>query len=380
MKRANGEQRPMQCDKDGVRVIMEKMIKKHRAYHLELNNLLHYRCFSALAVSFVQGLPSIDTPTMGLTEFLAEYKFSSPREDENQGSGFSPLILSAAAGHLAVVEQLLDVGADPNARTQVVINLLGSEKGATALSVAASCCPRNQVYEIVTRLLRAGADPNSPNQNGVTPLMFAVGFHNLEGVRALISCAGGLDLERGMNINNATALGIAAFMSTADIVEALIEAGANVAHIEGGGGTKLTDACSNPAVDSRLLELVHRPGTINDQMKARTTFWAAVDFWFRSLVRHRMSRAHLAMGRAHCQGSTALHMAARQGNVATTRWLLERGAQPSLLLKNRMGVSRDFAYHEHAKTHTLRQNSFHNVSTGCAPIDMAHIFGPHLQV
>ena len=52
-----------------------------------------------------------------------------------------------------------------------------------------------------------------------------------EGVKALLAQAGNrLDLELGWKVNNATAVQIAAYLSTYVIFEALVHAGANVRH------------------------------------------------------------------------------------------------------------------------------------------------------
>jgi ankyrin repeat protein len=68
---------------------------------------------------------------------------------------FTPLLLAATNGHIALVRLLLERGADPN---------IGNLDGVTAL--------HNAVYEnqldIVALLLDAGADPNIKDQIGNT--------------------------------------------------------------------------------------------------------------------------------------------------------------------------------------------------------------------
>ena len=85
---------------------------------------------------------------------------------------------------------------------------------------------------MVALLLRNGADPNCSSKAGFTPLHASAWFHSLEGIQAFLKHAKGtLRLDHGSKLNNASALGCAAYASTPEVVEALLDAGANVAHI-----------------------------------------------------------------------------------------------------------------------------------------------------
>lgn len=75
--------------------------------------------------------------------------------DVEPEKGFTPLLIAATNGHIAMVRLLLEHGADPNLRNY---------DGVTAL--------HNAVYEnqldIVALLLEAGADPNIKDRFGNT--------------------------------------------------------------------------------------------------------------------------------------------------------------------------------------------------------------------
>jgi hypothetical protein len=70
------------------------MLQKKREYRLGYGELLLYRLWTALSSGVMEGLVCMDMPSIPTTveEFLAEYRFDSPTDEENSGSGYTPLI------------------------------------------------------------------------------------------------------------------------------------------------------------------------------------------------------------------------------------------------------------------------------------------------
>ena len=96
-----------------------------------------------------------------------------------KNGGYTPLHVAARAGHGAVVQALLAAGADAKARTAT---------GATAMHLAASAGDAASV----NALLAKKADPNALEAKwGQTPLMFAAAENRGDAARALL--AGGAD-------------------------------------------------------------------------------------------------------------------------------------------------------------------------------------------
>ncbi len=100
----------------------------------------------------------------------------------------SSLIMYASIGDLTSVRNLVEKGANINARNAV---------GMTALMNAARMGDRNK--EVALFLIEKGADVNAYDKNGQTPLMYAVRAGSVNIVRALI--------EKGANLNIATKSG-----------------------------------------------------------------------------------------------------------------------------------------------------------------------------
>lgn len=118
--------------------------------------------------------------------------------------GDTPLMNAALHDHLPVVETLLNAGADVNTSNNI---------GNTALHFAAS----GGFAGVAGALLDAGADFNVTDQYGQTPLRTAIAHRHLLVVKTLLN-AGALETN---------ALIIAAREGEDDIVDALLNAGAN---------------------------------------------------------------------------------------------------------------------------------------------------------
>ncbi|KAK9819259.1 hypothetical protein WJX81_005990 [Elliptochloris bilobata] len=88
-------------------------------------------------------------------------------------AGATALHAAAGSGHLAIVERLLEAGADADAQAQ---------NGATALHHAASCGH----VAIAEKLLAAGADADVQNSSGNTALHLAAAKGHVEVLDALV--------------------------------------------------------------------------------------------------------------------------------------------------------------------------------------------------
>ena len=244
---AKGVERTIPCDKENVGRVMSRMLLARSGFHLEAGNVALFRVWKSFTANALQGLPEQKmVPRHNSTdEFLSAYKYDGPHGDEvDLGAGFTPLMMASVAGNVEVVRELVQKRrVNINARCLMAVNVLGIDSGQDALCLATGACPRSVVHRVIEVLISAGADPNAGcgKFSGLTPLMNAVTMRNFEGLRALVTDAGqAVNLEQGLKSNNATALTLAALMSTTDIVEELIEAGANSAHVDLGGGNVLT--------------------------------------------------------------------------------------------------------------------------------------------
>ena len=161
-------------------------------------------------------------------------------EEHSTEPGDTPLIIASRQGNVAQVKALLASGADVNAT---------NEQETTAL-MAASQAGHVEVIKELTAVQTLELDRMDLNSD--TALMQAVQHNQLAAVQALL--AAGADpesLKAGMS-----ALIAASYQGNVEIVQALLDAGANAAWADENGETALDVAANNnhPAVVAVLYQ------------------------------------------------------------------------------------------------------------------------------
>ncbi|VDM96170.1 unnamed protein product [Thelazia callipaeda] len=168
--------------------------------------------------------------------------------------GFTPLILAATAGHSNVVELLLNHGANIEAQSDRTKD--------TALSLACSggrkelLCYQaiNYRFQVVEILLKRGANKEHRNVSDYTPLSLAASGGYVDIVNSLLNSGAEINSRTGSKLG-ISPLMLAAMNGHAPATKILLERGSDInSHIETNRNTALTLACFQGRTDVvRLL-------------------------------------------------------------------------------------------------------------------------------
>ena len=223
------------------------------------------------------------------------------------GASASELADAAMTGSRERVATLLQQGSDADAR-QI--------DGTTALHWAVR---RNDI-DIIEMLLRAGADPTVSNQAEVTPIQLATINGSTPVITRLL--AAGVHPNTALNRHGDTPLMMAARTGRIDAVQALLNNGADVnAKETWGGTTALMWAVAEHHADAAKLLVDH-----GADVDARSRIYPVADA-AGSEGPEPEDAAPDAVPVGYSNGGfTALLFAAREGDLTSTRLLVDSGA------------------------------------------------------
>jgi ankyrin repeat protein len=235
--------------------------------------------------------------------FIAAMLVAAPvyAQEAPSGDGSTPLHWAAYRDDLAKTEQLIKSGANVNAATDL---------GATPLWAASA----NGSLTLVRRLLDAGANPNLALVSGETPLMVASRSGKADSVAAL--------LAKGANPNargtrGQTALMWAVSQKHADVVKALLAGGADV-HAKSESWEQMMAV--PPHGLPEYNRLIPHGGDTALMFAARNGDFASAKL---------LVDAGANVSDTDAWGVSATTLAAFSGHGEVARFLLEKGADPN---------------------------------------------------
>lgn len=253
-------------------------------------------------------------------------------------NGVSPLSLGAAQGCLEIVRMLLEWQADPN---------IGHDVGNTALMRAAAAGH----IDVCAVLTKAHADPNVADNNGVTATMLSVDRGHLEATQLLVEAEASLEsvdrsscsaLSRVVDVllrldpAGSSDFGVArpflaSFDYWAEMASIMAERHADVNLTDSHGDTLLARTVRHRRRDvgATLLDLGAKVDSPVLALNGGPVLLLAVELEHREMCRLLVDRA-ASVDLSDRSGQTGLSLAIEHGDEALCFLLLDRGARPDV--------------------------------------------------
>ncbi|CRF32722.1 ankyrin [Brachyspira suanatina] len=213
----------------------------------------------------------------------------------------------------------------------------------------------NGNIEDILKAISSGIDINSRNEEGFTPLLYAINYDQLEAMKALLSYSNVIDIEMPLNnytntysikggnfsgevlFNGTTPLQYAIFKGNTNAVNLLIENGSDMRKKDYNGYCSLfyASAFSDPDMIHFLLEK-DSSLTMEKSLSGRTVMHFAAMYGNDNAISYYLSNTFLSINSQDNDGNTPLHYANEKGYASTIELLIKRGAKTDI--KNNAGL------------------------------------------
>jgi ankyrin repeat protein len=262
----------------------------------------------------------------GHFEVVAYLLCKEARDSIKDRFGNTPLVLACEMGHLAVIGMLLEAREGQGLQEMGAAGWLGLHYAAVGGH-----------KEIVTFLLSKGAQANTRDEQGSTPLMWACEDGHLDVVQILHGETEGQGLE-GRNNYGCTALHDSARGGHKEIVSFLLSKGAEATARDEDDTTPFMCACANGHLEvvQMLFKATEGQGLEDRDNNGFTALHCAAIKGYKDVVAFLLSKGVQASTKDTWQ-ETSLMKACRRGEVGVVQLLLKHTGGQGLSERNSQG-------------------------------------------
>ena len=334
----------MECTRHVARDVLKTLIRAKISDLCEQNEIVLARWFIVLEHVWTRGLgeSTNDTGKLSIDRFRTILGWSSKKDGtwiDRKGVGI--LTYAACSNNTEVLRDYLR---EINGNVELIDARI-PKSGFVYVGIPGSCTALigAMVFgspRMVEILLQEGASPYITDKNGNDPLMCACVYGRLSNVTFWLDRFTHWDINKLRGKFGANVMSCAVMMGPGrfELVKYLISKGATVDGMSFNGTSTLTAACANedadPGVIQILLEHSRDGKMINRRIRARTAKWKGIYLVSKLAVRTGLTQSTLMKRFAERQGRTALHYAARRGDLDLVELLLSHGAGPAFYQPN----------------------------------------------
>jgi len=229
---------------------------------------------------------------------------------------------------------------------------------------------RNRDPQQVRALLNQGADVNGRSQDGATAILWAAHWNDVATARLLIGAGANVNAVNDFRV---TPLSLACTNGSAPLVDLFLKAGANPnSPIATGESPVMTCASTGSAEAVRMLAARGADVNAREPSQNQTALmWAAAEH-HRSVVAVLLEAGADPRARTR-KGFTALHFAAREGDLESSRLLLGAGVNVNIRSQPDAGEETRGRYDDLGAGVGMR--AFDDGSAGSTPLLVATVRG-----
>ncbi|KAI0102610.1 ankyrin repeat-containing domain protein [Nemania sp. FL0031] len=235
--------------------------------------------------------------------------------EHQNNQGDTPLTISCRLKQIDAIRALLDRGANTEHQ---------NEEGDTPLTIAC----RLQHIDAIRALLDRKANTEHKNEQGDTPLTSACQLRHVDVIHALLDYNPNIEHR---NKRGETSLTLACGLRYIDVMHALLNRNAKVNYKNGRGETPLTLACGLGYLDAMHALLNHNAEVNYQNEQGDTPLILACRLGYVDAM-HALLKSGANIDYQNKRGETPLIVACRQGHLDAVNTLLKEKPLPNLEL------------------------------------------------